>query len=62
MTRQHPQRTGKLLFDLSNVDWDDDNAIEQAAQLIWTIATDKWGDDTHAPHDQDGEDPARDAH
>jgi hypothetical protein len=27
------------LFDVSGIDWDDPNAIDQAAQLIWTIAT-----------------------
>jgi hypothetical protein len=33
--------TRPQLFDVSGIDWDDENAIDQAAQLIWTIATTK---------------------
>jgi hypothetical protein len=29
------------MFDVSGIDWDDENAIVQADQLIWTIATTK---------------------
>ena len=34
-----PELNGQQLFDVSGIDWDDDTAIERAAQLIWTIAT-----------------------
>ena len=33
-----PEPNGRKLFDVSGIDWDDDTAIDQAAQLIWTIA------------------------
>jgi hypothetical protein len=29
------------VFDVSGIDWDDDVAVNQAAQVIWTIATTK---------------------
>ncbi len=44
-TKEHTVSTrepeGKQLFDVSGIDWDDDTAIDQAAQLIWAIATTK---------------------
>ncbi len=36
-----PEPNERKLFDVSGIDWDDDTAIDQAAQLIWTIATTK---------------------
>jgi hypothetical protein len=36
-----PEPNGRQLFDVSGIDWDDDTAIDRAAQLIWTIATTK---------------------
>jgi hypothetical protein len=35
------ESTRPQLFDVSGIDWDDENAIDQTAQLIWTIATTK---------------------
>jgi len=33
--------TRPQLFDVSGINWNDDTAIDRAAQLIWTIATTK---------------------
>ena len=32
-----PEPNGQKFFDVSGIDWEDDTAIDQAAQLIWTI-------------------------
>ena len=34
-----PEPIRPQLFDVSGIDWDNENAIDLAAQLIWTIAT-----------------------
>jgi hypothetical protein len=47
--------TGRIEFDLSGIDWNDDDAIRAAADHIWRIATRQWGQADEQPAIRDGQ-------